>query len=120
MPSKQEITGSSPVARSMYKIGDVISKGRPDIVRIKLPPPPKQDEWVSAREAARRADIEHATVWKWARRGVIPSRRAGRIVLVPSKRVEQLAHIWREYGARSRWLFRAGDPEHAYIPVTRE
>jgi len=103
----------------MNTIGQVISKGRPDIVRIKLPPAPQQDEWVSAREAAHRADIEHVTVWRWAQRGIIPHRRAGRLVLVPAQRVAQLAAIWREHGARSRWLFRSGDPNHAYIPVTR-
>jgi hypothetical protein len=103
----------------MNTIGQVISKGRPDILKVKLPPAPQQDEWVSAREAAHRAGIEHVTVWRWAQRGIIPHRRAGRLVLVPAQRVAQLAQIWHEHGARSRWLFRADDPDHAYIPVTR-
>ncbi len=96
---------------------ELVSPGRPDIVRIALPPAPADDEWVSAREAARRANLEHVTVWEWARRGVIPSQRAGRIVLVPARRVEQLAGIWHQYGRGGRRIFRSGDPEHAYVPV---
>ena len=104
----------------MNTIGQVISKGRPDIMRIKLPPAPEKDEWVSAREAAHRAGMEHVTVWNWAKRGIVPHRRAGRLVLVPAGRVAQLAEVWHKHGARSRWLFRTGDPDHAYIPITRE
>ena len=118
---KQKIAGSNPVARLiMDTIGNMVSKARPAIVQIPLPPAPPDDEWVSARAAARSAGIEHVTVWKWARRHIIPSRLEGRIVLVPAKRVGQLARIWHEHGGRSRWIFRSGDPNHAYIPVTRE
>jgi len=97
----------------------VVAKARPEIVRIKLPPPPRRDEWVSVREAARRADLSHFTVWSWAKRAIIPSRRASNMLLVPAGRVEQLASIYREYGRAGRWVFRRGDPNHAYIPVTR-
>ena len=114
--------GKLPVMKDQLDKGELVSKSRKDrldIIKVRLPPPPLNDQWMAASTAADEVGLSHVVVWKWAQRNILPSKRSGKFVLVPLARVRQLAEIWHKHGKKGRHIFRANDPNHAYIPMPR-
>ncbi len=54
-----------------------------------------REGWESLSDAARRLGLDRSTLSRWCRRGLVPSRRWGKLVLVPPDVAAALARSWR-------------------------
>jgi len=81
------------------------SELRGEIERIRATRGP--GNWIRLSEAARRLQVHRQSVWTWAKRGLVASRRIGRRLEVP---IDGLASFVRSWGC-SGCPFRSGGPQ---------